>query len=140
MKLLLERGANPKIATDYGDTALSAAAGIGWVEGVTYEWSKEENYQAIKMLLDLGLDPNGANNDGELLMGAALKGEMMPFNFLWIAVRNWRRETKEAVTRTNWLPNLPGTPGRRWTTPKGWFAWAYSLRFFSRIRRSSFEN
>jgi ankyrin repeat protein len=75
MKLLLERGANPKIATDYGDTALSAAAGIGWVEGVTYEWSKEENYQAIKMLLDLGLDPNGANNDGRTpLMGAALKG------------------------------------------------------------------
>ena len=64
MKLLLERGANPKMATDDGDTALSAAAGIGWVEGVTYEWSKEENYQAIKMLLDLGLDPNGANNDG----------------------------------------------------------------------------
>jgi ankyrin repeat protein len=75
MKLLLERGANPKIATEYGDTALSAAAGIGWVEGVTYEWSKEENYQAIKMLLDLGLDPNGANNDGRTpLMGAALKG------------------------------------------------------------------
>jgi len=75
MKLLLERGANPKIATDYGDTALSAAAGIGWVEGVTYEWSKEENYQAIKMLLDLGLDPNGSNNDGRTaLMGAALKG------------------------------------------------------------------
>jgi hypothetical protein len=45
------------------------------VEGVTYEWSKEENYQAIKMLLDLGLDPNGANNDGRTaLMGAALKG------------------------------------------------------------------
>ena len=75
MKLLLERGANPKIATDYGDTALSAAAGIGWVEGVTYEWSKEDNYEAIKMLLDLGLDPNGANNDGRTpLMGAALKG------------------------------------------------------------------
>src|SRR5204863_6902682 len=34
MKLLLERGANPKTPTDYGDTALTAAAGIGWVEGV----------------------------------------------------------------------------------------------------------
>jgi ankyrin repeat protein len=75
MKLLLERGANPKTPTDYGDTALSAAAGIGWVEGVTYEWSKEENYQAIKLLLDLGLDPNATNKDGRTaLMGAALKG------------------------------------------------------------------
>src|SRR6185295_13870174 len=39
MKLLLRHGADPKIATTFGDTALSAAAGIGWVEGVTYEHS-----------------------------------------------------------------------------------------------------
>src|SRR5262245_22109852 len=35
LKLLLAHGADPSIATDFGDTALSAAAGIGWVEGVT---------------------------------------------------------------------------------------------------------
>jgi len=75
MKLLLERGANPKVVTDHGDTALTVAAGIGWVEGVTYEWSKEDNFQAIKMLLDMGFDPNAANKDGRTpLMGAALKG------------------------------------------------------------------
>jgi uncharacterized protein len=75
MKLLLERGANPKIVTDHGDTALTVASGIGWVEGVTYEWSKEDNFQAIKMLLDMGFDPNAANRDGRTpLMGAALKG------------------------------------------------------------------
>src|SRR5262249_30954975 len=55
MKLLLANGADPKIPTDYGDTALTACAGIGWVEGVTYEWSPEQNVEAIKMLLDLGL-------------------------------------------------------------------------------------
>jgi hypothetical protein len=45
------------------------------VEGVTYEWSREENLAAVKMLLDLGFDPNSANNDGRTpLMGAALKG------------------------------------------------------------------
>jgi len=75
MKLLLERGADPKIATNFGDTALTAAGGIGWVEGVTFEWSKEQNLEAIKLLLDLGLDPNVANKDGRTpLMGAALKG------------------------------------------------------------------
>jgi len=75
MKLLLAYGADPSIATDYGDTALTAAAGIGWVEGVTYEHSTKENLEAVKMLLDLGLDPNGANRDGRTpLMGAALKG------------------------------------------------------------------
>jgi uncharacterized protein len=75
MKLLLEHGADPKIPTDLGDTALTAAAGIGWVEGVTYERSAKENLEAIRMLLDVGLDPNGANNEGRTaLMGAALKG------------------------------------------------------------------
>jgi ankyrin repeat protein len=75
MKLLLQYHADPKIATAYGDTALTASAGIGWVEGVTYERSAKENVDAVKLLLDLGLDPNGANRDGRTpLMGAALKG------------------------------------------------------------------
>ena len=42
MKLLLAHGANAKIATTNNDTALSVAAGIGWVEGVTYEWSEAQ--------------------------------------------------------------------------------------------------
>jgi ankyrin repeat protein len=75
MSLLLKYGADPKLPTDFGDTALGAAAGIGWVEGVTYEHSEKENVNAIRMLLDLGLDPNSANQDGRTpLMGAALKG------------------------------------------------------------------
>jgi ankyrin repeat protein len=75
LKLLLTYGADPKLATVHNDTALTVAAGIGWVEGVTYEWSKQANFDVIKMLLDLGLDPNAANNDGRTpLMGAAMKG------------------------------------------------------------------
>jgi ankyrin len=75
MKLLLAHGADPKIPTDFGDTALTVAGGIGWVEGVTYERSAKENVEAVRMLLDLGLDPNAANRDGRTpLMGAAHKG------------------------------------------------------------------
>jgi ankyrin repeat protein len=75
MKVLLQYGADPAIATANGDTALTAAAGIGWVDGVTYERSREENVEAVRMLLDLGLDPNHANREGRTaLMGAALKG------------------------------------------------------------------
>jgi ankyrin repeat protein len=75
MKLLLAHGADPNLATDFGDTALSAAAGIGWVEGVTYEHSVAENLEAVRLLLNLGLNPNSANHDGRTpLMGAALKG------------------------------------------------------------------
>lgn len=75
MKVLLAHGADPNLATDFGDTALSAAAGIGWVEGVTYEHSVAENFEAVRLLLNLGLDANSANHDGRTpLMGAALKG------------------------------------------------------------------
>jgi len=75
MKLLLAHGADPKAKNDYGDTALSAVAGIGWVEGVTYEHSREESLAVAKMLLDLGLDPNSQNRDLRTpLMGAAHKG------------------------------------------------------------------
>ncbi|HZI78246.1 MAG TPA: ankyrin repeat domain-containing protein [Vicinamibacterales bacterium] len=75
MKLLIERGADPKATTANGDNALTASAGIGWVEGVTYERSAKENLEAMRMLLDLGLDANHANVEGRTaLMGAALKG------------------------------------------------------------------
>jgi ankyrin repeat protein len=75
MKLLLAAGADPKIATKNGTTALMVACGIGWVEGVTYEWSPKESFEAVKMLLDLGLDVNAQDNDGRTaMMGAAHKG------------------------------------------------------------------
>jgi len=75
MKLLLDHKADPKAVTAQGDNALTAAAGIGWVDGVTYERSPKENVEAVRMLLDLGLDPNSANQEGRTpLMGAALKG------------------------------------------------------------------
>ncbi len=77
MRMLLEYGADPFIPTEYGDTALSAAAGIGWVEGVTFEWSRDENLEAVRMLLDLGADRNSTNQDGRTpLMGGAMKGRI----------------------------------------------------------------
>ena len=75
MTLLLKYKADPQATTVGGDNALTASGGIGWVEGVTYERSAKENFEAMKMLLDLGLDPNHANNEGRTaLMGAAMKG------------------------------------------------------------------
>ena len=75
MKLLLQYKADPQAVTTLGDNALTVSGGIGWVEGVTYERSHKENFEAMKMLLDLGLDPNHANNEGRTaLMGAAMKG------------------------------------------------------------------
>src|SRR5580704_12274712 len=77
MKLLLAHGADPKIFTAHNVTPLAVAAGIGWVEGVTYEWSPAENLAAVKMCLDLGIDPNVADDEGRTaLHGAAHKGRL----------------------------------------------------------------
>ena len=75
MKLLLAHGADAKIMTQHKVSALEVASGIAWVEGVTYEWSPEQNLEAVKMILDLGVDPNSQDEDGRAaLHGAAHKG------------------------------------------------------------------
>src|SRR5690606_22260303 len=75
MKLLLEHGADPHIYTKLGITPLAVASGIGWVEGITREWSPEQTLAAVKFLLELGIDPNYQADTGRVaLHGAAHKG------------------------------------------------------------------
>jgi ankyrin repeat protein len=75
VNLYLEHGADPTLATEDGTTALMVASGIGWVEGVTYEWSPAQTLETVKLLLDLGVAVNAQNLDGQsALMGAAHKG------------------------------------------------------------------
>ena len=76
IELLLAHGADPTIATYDGVTPLMVASGIGWVEGVTYEWSPEQTVEVVKLLLELGADVNAHDSLDErtALMGAAHKG------------------------------------------------------------------
>ena len=76
LKLLLEHGADSKVSTYHKVTPLMVASGIGWVEGVTYEWSPKSTYDTVKLLLDLGADVNAQDTLDErtALMGAAHKG------------------------------------------------------------------
>jgi len=76
MKLLLQHGADPTLTTDHKVSPLMVASGIGWVEGVTYEWSAEATCDTVKLLLELGADINAQDTmDGRTaLMGAAHKG------------------------------------------------------------------
>lgn len=83
MKLLLAHGADPHIFTAHNVTPLAVASGIGWVEGVTYEWSEADNIEAIKMCLALGIDPNVADDEGRTaLHGAAHKGRTTAIQLL----------------------------------------------------------
>jgi hypothetical protein len=51
---------------------------IGWVEGVTYEWSEKESVEAAKMLLDLNLDPNATSDEGRARLHGALTRAATP--------------------------------------------------------------
>jgi ankyrin repeat protein len=83
MKYLVAHGADPKIASAHGDSALAAAAGIGWVEGITFEWGEKENIEAVQMCLDAGIDVNMADVEGRTaLHGAAHKGRTQVIQML----------------------------------------------------------
>ena len=113
MKLLLEHGADPNIATTINVTPLQVAAGIGWVEGVTYEWSKEANVEAVKLLLSLGADPNAQAETGRAaLHGAGHKGSTAVIQLLVDAgarldIRDYGMNGNDAGGRLKehtWLP------------------------------------
>jgi ankyrin repeat protein len=75
MTLLLAHGADPRIATANNVTALATAAGIGWVQGITYERSEADSLEAVRLCLELGIDPTAVDADGRTaLHGAAHKG------------------------------------------------------------------
>ena len=95
MRLLLAYGADPKIATVGDVTALQVAAGIGWVEGLTYEWSEKANVEAVKLLLDLGVDPNVQAETGRTaLHGAGSQGpDRRSFRCSWITAPGSTRGT-----------------------------------------------
>jgi len=106
MALLLKHGADPKAVTANGDSALTVSGGIGWVDGVTYERSPAHNLAAVKMLLDLGLDPNHANNEGRTaLMGAALKGRSDVIQVL--VERGAKLEMRDRGSRDTHIPGAP---------------------------------
>ena len=84
MRLLLAHGADPNINTALGVTPLHVAAGIGWVEGITYEWGEKENVEAVKLLLDLGAEVNAQADTGRTaLHGAAHKGRSAVVQMLY---------------------------------------------------------
>ncbi len=110
MRLFLQAGADPLIRTDWGDTALLAAAGIGWVEGVTHEWSGAQSLEVVQLLLDLGLDPNAVNRDFRTpLMGAAHKGN--PEIIQLLVEAGARLETRDRGSRDTHKVDLSGHGG-----------------------------
>jgi ankyrin repeat protein len=100
MRLLLDRGADPNIATFSGTTALMAAAGVNWAVGQTYTESKEASMEAVKLCLEKGADVNAANSMGiTAVIGAANRGSDDILEFL-VKQKGARLDVKDNEGRT----------------------------------------
>jgi ankyrin repeat protein len=83
MRLLMQHGADPKIATTGGTTALAAAAGVNWVVAQTYDEGPEALLEAVRICHDAGVDVNAANSKGiRAIHGAANRGSDAIVSFL----------------------------------------------------------
>jgi ankyrin repeat protein len=80
MRVLLESGADPKIKTNDGTSALMAAAGVGVYGPGESPGTHEEALEAVKLAFEVGGgDVNDANRDGETaLLGAVYRGGAVP--------------------------------------------------------------
>jgi ankyrin repeat protein len=84
MRLLLERGADPNVVTEKGETALLLLAGAGWPLGQGYIRSQEEITAALDLLVEkLGMDVNAATTEGITpVIGAIFKGDNFVVQYL----------------------------------------------------------
>jgi ankyrin repeat protein len=84
MKLLLDHGADPNIATNDKTTALMALSGVGYADGFTHDFGTEQDsLEAMKILIARGADVNATNADGvTALHGAAHKNFLQGINYL----------------------------------------------------------
>ena len=74
MRILLAAGADPKIPTATNATAIMAATGLNHGIGESLV-TEAQAIEAVKLLLDLGLDPKGETTVGEnALFGPAYRG------------------------------------------------------------------
>jgi hypothetical protein len=120
MRLLIDKGANPNIATRNRTTALMAlVGGLGRKYGADLKVSDAEEKNALeaaKLLLDLGADVNAANEAGQTsLHAAAAIGANGVVRFL--VERGARLDARTRQGRTpldeslRGVPNVDGAPG-----------------------------
>jgi ankyrin repeat protein len=99
MKLLLEHGADPNIATFAGTTPLMAAAGVNWVVSQTYDEGQDALFEAVQLAHSLGNDVNAVNSMGlTAAHGAANRGSDAILR--WLAEQGAKLDVADNEGRT----------------------------------------
>lgn len=107
MKLLLAAGADPKIGTFHGTSALMAAAGVNWVVAQTYTEGPAQLLEAVKLCHQLGMDVNQANSMGiTALHGAANRGSDDIIRFLVEKGADLTAQDNEHRTALDWAKGV----------------------------------
>jgi len=98
MRILLEKGADPKLTTKDGTTALMFAAGVGYRDKFT-RGTEAEALESLKVALDTGLSLDQATTRGETaLHGAANRGADSIVQFLVDHGAKLDTKTKQGFT------------------------------------------
>ncbi len=107
MHLLLAHGADPKIPTFAGTTALMAAAGVNWVVDQTWDEGPTARLEATKLCFDLGMSVNDVNSMGiTAVMGAANRGSDDIIRFLVSKGAKLDAKDKEGRTPLSWAEGV----------------------------------
>lgn len=107
MRLLVERGADPKTTAKDGTSAIMLAAGLGKRSKTDmfafiryYSWDEDRAIAAIKLARELGGDINGKNQFGETaLHGAVYHGANK--------LVQWLVENGASINAANWADQTP---------------------------------
>jgi ankyrin repeat protein len=97
MHLLLDRGADPKLANKDGANALMVAAGLGYTDA--NRGTEPQALEAVKLCVSLGLDVNAATDKGETAIhGAARRGANTIIQYLADKGANVNAANKQGLT------------------------------------------
>jgi len=103
MRLLVELGADPKLANEDNTNPLMVAAGVGTQNPGEDPGTEPEVLEAVKIALELGNDLNAVDSNGETAMhGAALKHA--PSVVRYLAERGARMDVWNRPDKRGWTP------------------------------------
>jgi len=111
MRLLLEKGADPKLTTKDGNNALMFAAGVGYRDKYT-RGTDAEALEALKIMMATGLDIRATNEKGETaLHGAAARGADVVVQYLIDHGADINAKTKNGLTPLDSAIGIKGAIG-----------------------------